>query len=179
MFYARIPIERVGVLIGEQGQTKANLEKRTGVKLTIDSKTGEISIDESGAKDPAASLKVRDVVNAIGRGFSEQKAFRLLDDDMYIQVLDIKEFASSGRDRVAEVKGRVIGAGGKTRKIIEELSGVDVSVYGHTVAIIGDAFHLDIGRQAVEMILGGSEHKTVYRFLERKREEIKAYDMGL
>ncbi len=179
MFYARIPVERIGVLIGEQGQTKASLEEKTGVKLTIDSNSGEITIDESGAKDPAASLKVRDVVNAIGRGFSERKAFRLLDDDMYIQILDVKEFAGSGKDRVAEIKGRVIGAGGKTRQLIEELAGVDVSVHGHTVAIIGDAFHLDIGRQAVEMILGGSEHKTVYRFLERKREEIKAYDMGL
>ena len=179
MFYARIPVERVGVLIGEQGQTKARLEELTGVKLIIDSKTGEVTIDESGAKDPTSSLKTRDIVNAIGRGFSDQRAFRLLDDDIYLQVMDIKEFAGSGKDRVAEVKGRVIGAGGKTRRLIEELAGIDVSVYGHTVAMIGDAFHINIARQAVEMLLGGSEHKTVYRFLERKREEIKAYEMGL
>jgi len=179
MFYVRIPVDRVGVLIGEQGRTKARLEELTGVKITVDSNTGEVTIDETGAKDPTFSLKVRDVVTAIGRGFSEEKAFLLMDDDMYVQVFDIKEFASDSKDRLAQIKGRVIGAGGKTRRLLEELAGVDISVSGHTVAIIGDAFHLDIGRQAMEMLLGGSEHKTVYRFLERKRLEIKAYEKGL
>jgi rRNA processing protein Krr1/Pno1 len=28
------------------------------------------------------------------------------------------------------------------------------------------------------MLLRGSEHKTVYRFLERKRADLKAYQMG-
>ena len=53
-----------------------------------------------------------------------------------------------------------------------------MSVYGHTVALIGEAFHLAIAREAVEMLLRGSEHNTVYRFLERKREHIKVYEMG-
>ena len=55
---------------------------------------------------------------------------------------------------------------------------MDMSVYGHTVALIGEAFHLAIARDAVEMLLRGSEHNTVYRFLERKREQIKVYEMG-
>ena len=55
---------------------------------------------------------------------------------------------------------------------------VGPSVYGHTVALIGEAFHLAIAREAVEMLLRGSEHNTVYRYLERKREHIKAYEMG-
>ena len=179
MFYLRIPVDRVGVLIGEQGQTKSRLEELTGVKVTVDSNTGEVTIDETGAKDPTFSLKVRDIVMAIGRGFSEEKAFLLMDDDIYLQVFDIKEHSGESKDRVAQIKGRVIGAGGKTRRLLEELAGVDITVSGHTVAIIGDAFHLDIGRQAVEMLLGGSEHKTVYRFLERKRQDIKAYEKGL
>ena len=179
MFFTRMPVERVGVLIGEKGQTKARLEEITGIKLSIDSATWEVTIDETGAKDPTHALKVRDIVTAIGRGFSEERAFRLLDDDVYLQVFDIKEFSGESKDRVAQVKGRVIGTGGKTRRLVEELAGVEMSVYGHTVAIIGEAFHINIARQAVEMLLQGSEHKTVYRFLERKREDIKAYEMGL
>jgi ribosomal RNA assembly protein len=178
MFYTRIPVERVGVLVGEGGQTKTRLEEMTGIKVIVDSKTGEVTIDESEAKDPTSSLKVRDVVTAIGRGFSEEKAFLLMDDDVYLQTFDIKESAGDNKGRIAQIKGRVIGSGGKTRRLVEELAGVYMSVYGHTVALIGEAFHLDIARQAVEMLLGGSEHKTVYRFLERKRQEIKAYDMG-
>ena len=73
----------------------------------------------------------------------------------------------------------MIGTRGKTRRILEELTNVDVSVHGHTVALIGEAFHLAIAREAAEMLLRGSEHNTVYRFLERKREAIKGYEMGL
>ncbi len=178
MFYARIPTERVGVLIGPGGETKARLQEQTGVVLQIDSETGEVTIDESGAEDPAQALKVRDVVTAVGRGFSEDRAFRLLKEDVYLEVLDIKDFAHS-RNRIGQIKSRLIGTRGKTRRIVEELSEVEMSVYGHTVALIGEVFHLAIGKEAVEMLLRGSEHHTVYSFLERKREAIKAYEMGL
>ena len=96
---------------------------------------------------------------------------------MYFEVFDIKDYAHS-RNRLAQIKARVIGTRGKTRRIVEELTSVDMSVYGHTVALIGEAFHLAIARDAVEMLLRGSEHNTVYRFLERKREQIKVYEMG-
>ena len=177
MFYVRIPTERVGVLIGPGGDTKSRILERTGIILQVDSASGEVTIDESGATDPALSLKVRDFVIAIGRGFSEERAFRLLQDDVYLEVFDIKDFAHS-RNRIGQIKARLIGTRGKTRRILEELTSADMSVYGHTVALIGEAFHLAIAREAVEMLLRGSEHNTVYRFLERKREHIKVYEMG-
>lgn len=179
MLYARIPVDRVGVLIGPEGETKASLQNRTGVGLWIDSETGEVSIDESVASDPSEALKVRDVVAAIGRGFSERRAFRLLDDDVYLAVLDIKDFAGKSKGRVAQIRARVIGTRGRTRKLLEELTSCEVSVRGHTVALIGEVFHLQVARDAVEMLLSGSKHRTVYRFLERKRETIRAYEMGL
>jgi ribosomal RNA assembly protein len=122
-------------------------------------------------------LKARDVVQAMARGFSEDRAFRLLNEDAYLEVLDIKDFAHS-KNRIAQVRARLIGTRGKTRRIIEELTGVEMSVWGHTVAIIGGAFEMGIAREALVMLLRGSEHKTVYRFLERKRADLKAYQMG-
>ena len=177
MLYARIPAERLGVLIGPEGVTKRRLQESTGTKIAVDSATGEVTIDEAGAADPVLALKARDIVQAVGRGFSEERAFRLLDDDAYIEILDIKDFARS-KGRVAQVRARLIGTRGKTRRIIEELTGVDVSVWGHTVAMIGGSFEMAIAREAVIMLLRGSEHKTVYRFLERKRADLKAYQMG-
>jgi ribosomal RNA assembly protein len=177
MLYARIPGERLGVLIGPDGATKKRLQESTGTQIEIDSASGEVTIDESGAADPVLALKARDIVQAVARGFSEDRAFRLLDEDAYIEILDIKDFAHS-RGRVAQIRARLIGTRGKTRRIIEELTGVDVSVWGHTVAMIGGAFEMAIAREAVFMILRGSEHKTVYRFLERKRADLKAYRMG-
>lgn len=177
MLYARIPQDRVGVLIGPDGGTKKRLEDRTGIRVEVDSGTGEVTIDEAGAQDPVLALKARDVVQAVGRGFSEARAFRLLEEDVYLEVLDIKDFARS-KARLEQIRARIIGARGKTRRIIEELTGVDVSVLGHTVSLVGPTFEMAIAREAVIMLLRGSEHATVYRFLERKRADIKAWQMG-
>ena len=75
MLYARIPQERIGVLIGPGGGTKRRLEGDTGVKILIDSESGEVTIDESAAKDKFMAVKARDIVTAIGRGFSDERAF--------------------------------------------------------------------------------------------------------
>lgn len=177
MLYARIPQERIGVLIGPGGGTKQRIEDETGVKVLVDSESGEVTIDESAAKDPFLAIKVRDLVLAVGRGFSEERALRLLDPDSYFVVLDIKDYARSPR-RIAQVKSRIIGTRGKTRRILEDLTGAAVSVYGHTVAIIADDLQLPIAQEAVTMLLQGSEHSTVYRFLERKRADLRIAEMG-
>jgi ribosomal RNA assembly protein len=77
------------------------------------------------------------------------------------------------------VKGRLIGQEGKTRRIIEELTEADVSIHGHTVAIIADMDQMEIAREAVKMILRGSMHSTVYRYLNRKRRELKKKKLEL
>ncbi|HEX9567797.1 MAG TPA: KH domain-containing protein [Thermoplasmata archaeon] len=177
MLYARISAERIGVLIGPEGATKDRLQKATGTRISVDSASGEVTIDHAEAQDPVLALKARDIVQAMARGFSEDRAFRLLDEDAYFEVFDIKDFAHS-KNRVAQIRGRLIGTRGKTRRLIEELTGVEVSVWGHTVALIGGTFEMAIAREAVFMLLRGSEHKTVYRFLERKRADLKVYQMG-
>ncbi len=177
MLYGRLSSDRIGVLIGPDGTTKERLERSTGTRIFVDSASGEVTIDEIHATDPVLALKARDIVHAMARGFSEERAFRLLDDDSYLEVLDIKDFAHS-KNRITQVRARAIGTRGKTRRLIEELTGVDVSILGHTVALIGGSFEMAIAREAVVMLLRGSEHKTVYRFLERKRADIKVYQMG-
>ncbi|MCX8171787.1 MAG: hypothetical protein N3E47_07525, partial [Candidatus Bathyarchaeota archaeon] len=44
---------------------------------------------------------------------------------------------------------------------------------GHTVAIIGDVEQVNVAREAINMLINGSQHATVYRFLQRKRQELK------
>lgn len=171
-------MERIGVLIGPDGGTKKRIEEEAGVTIDIDSKTGEISIDETKSEDPSMALKALDIARAIGRGFSEERALRLLDPEEYFKAIDIRDYAGKSRKRIAQLKGRLIGSKGKTRRIIEELTGVDMSVYGNTVSIIGDMLRIDIAERAVEMVLEGSEHASVYRFLENKRKEIKMAEMG-
>jgi ribosomal RNA assembly protein len=53
-----------------------------------------------------------------------------------------------------------------------------MSIYGSTVSLIGNSVQLPIAKTAVEMILRGSEHATVYRYLERSRATLRIAEMG-
>jgi len=178
MKYLKIPKERIGALIGKEGEIKQEIEKRTGVKLTIDSREGEVTIADENAKDPVIGLKLADIVKAIGRGFSPEKAFQLFSDDYYFALFDIRDYVGKSPTHVRRIKARVIGKDGKTRRIIEELAGVDLSIYGDTVGIIGPAENLEVAKVAVDMLLNGAEHSSVYRFLEKKRREMKLAGLG-
>lgn len=178
IFYVRIPIERIGALIGEEGRTKREIEGKYGVKIFVDSETGETTIDATGVSDPLLCLKLRDFVIAVGRGFSPERAKKVFEEDTYFETIDIKEYAGNSKNALVRIRGRLIGRNGKTRRIIEELTGTEVSIYGHTVSIIGQYENFRIAKEAIEMLLQGSEHSTVYRFLERKREELRIYEMG-
>lgn len=169
--YVRIPSERVGVAIGPNGETKREIEERTNTRLIFDSETGSVKVEHEG--DPIGALKAENVLKAIARGFSSNRAFRLFDDDQFLEIIDITDFAGDSERAISRLKGRVIGEQGKTRETIESLTEAYISVYGKTIAAIGTAEQLAVVRDAIEMFLSGREHSTVYRFLERKRRESK------
>lgn len=177
MKIVRIPKERVGAIIGTNGATKAYLEEKLGLQLDIDSE-GEVRVMEESAKDPLAVLKAMDLVKAIGRGFSPQHAYRLLDDMEYLEIIDMKDYVKGKPEHLTRQRARVIGSNGKTRRLIEDLTGVYLSVYGSTVGIIGQPEQVEVARRAVDMLLRGSEHSTVYRFLERSRPKLRVIEMG-
>ena len=174
----RIPGERIGVLIGKGGETKDLIEKRTGVKLLIDSEEGDVEIDHSHASDPSMAIVVSNIVTAIGRGFAPSKAIKLLENDCYLAVLDIRDYVGKKIEHVERMRARVIGTHGKTREVFEELTGADISIYGNTVSIIGTSVALDIARRGMDMLLSGSEHAAVYHFLEGKRAQLKIDGLG-
>ena len=175
----KIPQNRVGALIGPEGKTKAELEQRSGCRLYIDGETGEVSVEDEKAFEPILVLKVRDCVRAIGRGFSPDHALRLFQDDTYLDIVDLTDYVGKATKDLERVRARIIGTHGKTRRFIEESCGVEMSILGKTVSIIGEVEEVARAREAVEMILSGAAHGTVYKFLERKRKELRLHDMGL
>jgi ribosomal RNA assembly protein len=90
-----------------------------------------------------------------------------------LEVMDIRDFAGDSERAMVRLKGRVIGECGKTRQILEESTGTYISIYGKTIAAIGTAQQLAVAREALEMLLRGAKHATVYKFLERRRREMK------
>ena len=173
--FVRIPKERVGVLVGPDGKVKQSIEEKFMVTLEIESESGGVTILLSEkAGDPSLLFKAKDTVTAIGRGFSPEHAFRLLrnDDDIF-DFIDLRLVFGRSESDIKRVKGRIIGANGKTRKLIEELTGASVVVYGHTVGFIGTFERVDVARNAVQMLIDGSQHHTVYKYLQRKRSDFK------
>ncbi|UCE37207.1 MAG: RNA-processing protein [Thermoplasmata archaeon] len=177
MMYVKIPLERVGVLVGKNGEIKKKIEDETGTSLVIDSKSGDVTVDDSNSQDPILTLKSADMVKAIGRGFSPEKALKLLSDEVFFTLIDIRDYTGKNQKHVRRVRARLIGTKGKTRKLIEELTGVSVSIYGNTVGVIGESLEMNIAVSAIEMLLKGSEHSAVYGFLEKKRRDIELAEM--
>ncbi len=173
--FLRIPRERVGVLIGKKGQTKREIEERTKTKIEVDGETGEIFITSTEkTDDPLAVWKARDVVMAIGRGFSPERAFRLFNEGETLEVVNLTDIIiGNDKNALPRVRGRIIGRKGRTREIIEEMSGADVSVYGKTVAIIGNPLQVEVAKTAIEKLAKGSPHGVVYKYLERRKKDLE------
>lgn len=179
--FVRIPKERIGVLVGPDGKVKRTIEEQLHVELHVESEDGgvEITLTEK-APDPSLLFKAKDVVTAIGRGFPPENAFRILrNEDTVFDFVDLRAIFGRSESDIKRVKGRIIGMKGKTRKTIEELTEADVVVYGHTVGLIGTFEQVDAARNAVQMLIQGSQHHTVYNFLQKKRRELKKQALEL
>jgi len=162
-------------LIGPEGRTKKNIEEKLSTELQIDGESGGVTLMlAEKAEDPTLLFKAKDVVTAIGRGFSPEHAFRLIrDEESILDLIDLRTVFGKSESDIRRIKGRIIGVDGKTRRIIEELTDTNICVYGHTIGIIGNIEQAQAAREAIQMLIGGSLHSTVYRFLHRKRRELK------
>lgn len=162
----KIPEKRVGVLIGEGGETKKEFEDLTDCSLTIEDNVARI---EGDALDELDGQKI---VKAIGRGFNPEKAFKIIEKDFTFNYIDINRFANSENDK-ERLKGRVIGRDGEARKHIEKMTETEISVFGKTIGFIGTPVNIQVAREAVKQLLNGSTHSTAYNYLEKNQDKIK------
>ena len=170
----RVPKDRIAVLIGAKGATRKELEQAAGCKsIQIDSQTGEIDVTwgDPGSYDPVKALKLPDVIKAVGRGMAPSRAIQLLQDDWFFEMVDLREHVGRKSKQQRRIRARIIGSEGKIRKMIEQHTGAEISIYKSTVVIVGDDEGLGSARQAIEMLAKGSEHGTVMKFLERERRK--------
>jgi len=108
--FIRIPGERVGALIGPKGKTKKRIETTFQVDLIIDSETGNVNIRvKPDQPDVSVLFVVRNVVRAIGRGFSPKNALTLINEDFDIIIMGLEEYVGKSKNAQNRVKGRIIG----------------------------------------------------------------------
>lgn len=153
-----VPHDRINVI--KDRETKERIENELNVKLSF--KENSVEVEGEGLE----LFNTKNIVRAIGRGFSPHNAFRLLKEDEQLEIVELKAFSDK---KIGTIKSRIIGTKGKTRNSIERCSGCCVSVYGNTISIIGKYEQIQIAEEAVNMIINGARHATVYRFLEEAK----------
>jgi len=154
----KIPQERIKVLNENHGKIKKEIEKLTNTKIQITE-----GVDISG--EAIDVMTAANIVKAIGRGFDPDIAFDLVDEEKTLHIITLQETEKS----VKRIKSRIIGTGGRARKNIEGLTKTKLSIYGKTVSIIGTYDNVEKARIAIEKLISGSMHRTVYKHLERRR----------
>lgn len=164
----RIPHERVGELLGKNGENKKKIENHFNVKIIIRDE-GEVTLEG----DSADTFFAKDVIAAIGRGFSIDDAVKLFKDEYAFVLIDLREHFGTDR-ALKRIKGRIIGEGGKIKKEIEVATESKVSVYGHTVAVIAPAENMEFAKGAIGKILDGAPHTAVLNYLRGAKERVFA-----
>ena len=159
-----IPKDRIAALVGTKGRERKTIEKRGSCKLNVSS-SGSITI-KSVSSDNLLSVKL--IVEAIGRGFNPEIAHLLFDEEYTLEILDMSSYTKS-RSRINTLKSRIIGRKGAARRNLEQLTGTAITIYGKTIGIIGKAVDVALAQRAVEMILEGSKHASVFRWVQDQR----------
>ncbi|MEK6928250.1 MAG: KH domain-containing protein [Nanoarchaeota archaeon] len=147
---------------------KLNLEiKLEGHKVTFE---GE-AVDELAAEK---------VFNAIEFGFTVHQSLQLIDPD--ILFVKIKMKSATRRKDMKDVRGRIIGREGKTKRTIESISDCEVVINGNEVGIIGLVDNIEAATTGIKNIAKGSKQANVYNYMERMNAEKKKFtkdDLGI
>lgn len=176
----RIPKDRVGAIIGKNGNTKEEIQKKFKIDIVIDSEYGDVTLSSQSNEYNILDLnKAAEIVNAISKGFSPERAFDLFGENNILEIIDIRSFAGKSENKMIRIKSRLIGERGKSRRTIEELTGTYISVYGHNVSIIGLPEQINLAAKAINMLCLGKSHKVVYNFLQEIKRKAKLERMKL
>jgi ribosomal RNA assembly protein len=171
----KIPRDRIAVLIGVKGKDKHDLEDWSGSKIDVDSTEGDVVIT---GKDALKLFELREIIQAIARGFSPETANLLLKPDYMLEIINLKDYGLDKPNKLMRVKARVIGTGGKARRVVEEMTDTQVCVYGKTISIIGECNGVTSAKRAIEFLIKGSMHSTVFKWLEDRRRKAKREGQG-
>ncbi|MGM5481037.1 MAG: KH domain-containing protein [Nanobdellota archaeon] len=169
----KIPKERIAILIGKDGVVKDELELQAKASIDVDSDEGDVRMK---GEDSILLFQLKDIIKAIGRGFNPEVAMRLFKQDYILEVITMTDFVKA-KNHMVRLKGRVIGKNGKARETLEELTDTNISVYGKTISIVGFCDKVAVCKRALETLLSGSPHSSVFKMLEKQRKQWKLEEM--
>ena len=178
----KVQKDRIGVIIGKKGVVKDEIQRRCKIEIKVDSNYGEILLRAKDSQDEPnlySLNKAFEIITAISKGFSSDRAFDLFNESNMLLIIDLREYVGKSANALSRIKSRLIGEKGKSRRTIEELTGTYISIYGHNIGIIGNSEQINLTTTAITMICFGKSHKNVYNFLQEKRRRSKIEKLKL
>jgi KH domain-containing protein len=152
-------VEELGIVL----KNKSKLEKALKIKI---SNKGKLIFIKGPSEDEYLATKI---IEAIDIGFSINRALLLNNENIMLQILNIKELTK--RHDLDRVRARIIGTHGKTISNLNHLTDCFISVKDNQVGIIGEIDCIKEAIIALKCLIQGSRQANVYARLERKKKE--------
>ena len=138
---------------------KELLEKELGVKISLQS--NKVTIEGPALKEYEARM----ILEATGFGFSAKIALMLKDDNFIFRIIKIKQVTR--KTNMENIRSRLIGTFGKTKKTIEAIADCKIVIRDNSIGIIGAAEEIEEATTAINNLIRGSKQANVYKFLEK------------
>ena len=152
-------------------KSKQELEKKLNVKIEI---VGKKVSFEGDSVDEYEALTVLD---AIKFGFPQGTALLLKNGEIIFKKISIRDYTR--RKNLKDVKARVIGTMGTTKRTIEAISGCVLIIHNNEVGIIGHADDVEEATTALTNLIRGAKQANVYKFLEHLNRAQNEEGLGL
>jgi len=178
----RLPVpfdqSKIGLLIGKDGTNKARLEEAFNVKIEVKPEDGIVYVEPREGATLYNVYVAEKALKALSIGFSIDDVLLLKDDVYDLEIIDLGEVAKN-REDLMRIKARVIGAGGRFKKALEDMTGAKIAVGEKQIGIIGDFEQNKLIKDALTRLIAGQSHQAVMKFLERYSFELKRRRMEL
>ncbi|HIH89877.1 KH domain-containing protein [Ignicoccus hospitalis] len=171
-FYLGLPPETLRKLM----KRKDLLEEAMRLtKTNIRIEGGRVIIEPTDESTSLDLLNAKNLLQAIALGFDIETASLLLRDEYVMEIIDLRDVLFSRKDdkELRRILGRVIGKHGKAKRNIEEIAKVKLSISDGIIAIIGEYENVEAAKRAIEELIEGKMHSTVYRNLETSMRYLK------
>jgi len=168
-------------IVVEENRLKAlkdstrSIEEEFRVKVIVDDNRNEVTIIPSDNTNFDQLMKAKSIIEAISYGFDYDDAQNLRNDDYALEVIDLRDYVSDKdkANHINRIKSRIIGEDGRAKRVLQELTDTKIAIGDKYIAILGPYENVRTARDALEMLIKGRQHSTVYKWIQNWRREIR------
>ncbi|GAB6944631.1 KH domain-containing protein [Vulcanisaeta sp. JCM 14467] len=148
------------------------IEEEFGVKIIVDNDKGEVTIVPGNNTNFDQLMKAKNIIEAISYGFDYNDAQNLRNDNYTLEIIDLRDYVDKGKsNHISRIKARIIGEDGRAKRVLQELTDTNIVIGDKYIAILGPYENVKTAREAIEMLIRGRQHATVYRWIQNWRRE--------